>query len=92
MTATGVDIICIHQGEDGAVCGQPEDGRYDATGGALLDIHPGLHPYVPGRKCPTCDGSGEIVTTYFNTDRVMWSDPCPTCAASPARGYLEVKA
>jgi len=94
------DIICIHQGEDGTVCGHTvwtrvnEPQHHEGPPGFGCDTL-GCHPFVPGRKCPTCDGSGkkirgqdiDLITGFPLGDR----QPCPTCAASPVRGYLEVK-
>ena len=105
-------IICIHQGEDGTVCGHDEwdhseDQEVDLDGRPLMygvfpfcascvddDIAGAQHPFTPGRKCPTCDGSGkkirgqdiDLITGFPLGDR----PPCPTCADSPVRGYQEM--
>ena len=81
------EAVCIHQGEDGTVCGLGVDVRYDATGGALIDIHPVIHPFVPGRKCPTCDGTGYVMRVRPGAEH---HNGCPTCADSPVRGYVEL--
>ena len=87
------DIICIHQGEDGTVC-----GRIDHDRNALWCIHDyapeqrkqprGAHRFVPGRKCPTCDGSGEVMQSSDADGRMVSAYPCPTCVDSPVRGYV----
>lgn len=95
------DIICIHQGEDGTVCGHHErlgvthfrgDEPQSMFDAALDSRQPEpivTHPFTPGRKCPTCDGSG-----YY---WALWGEskgqklPCPACADSPVRGYVRAE-
>ena len=89
------DIICIHQGEDGTVC-----GRIDHDRNALWCIHDyapeqrkqprGAHRFVPGRKCPTCDGRGFVMEGH-KEDGDWYSDLCSTCAASPVHGYVRAE-
>jgi len=87
------DIICIHQGEDGTVCGEVQcncDGR--RAGIPPHHIEQSFHDdhrFVPGRKCPTCDGSG-IDWRKPNEDGAYEGILCPTCADSPVRGYVEL--
>ena len=79
-------FICIHQGEDGTVCGKP-DLRPMTDGYAMrhaLWVRP-AHPFVPGRKCPTCDGYGKVENGWAPS--IEHVPDCPTCAASPVRGY-----
>lgn len=79
-------IICIHQGEDGAVCGLIAEGHHSAVCGGLLEPK-GCHTFTPGRKCPTCDGSSwiRVYGPYGRKEHEL----CPTCADSPVRGYVE---
>ena len=72
-------FICIHQGEDGTVCGRTLRGKGHDDG--WIDVS---HPAVPGRKCPTCGGAGKMLGSNFDGDPFV---PCPACAASPVRGY-----
>ena len=89
-------VVCIHQGEDGTVCGQPEAVSCDHCGfaihaeRAMFRCSDG-HPMAPGRKCPTCDGSGRKVLISPGALGLggAWI-PCPTCADSPVRGYVPV--
>lgn len=86
------NIICIHQGEDGVVCGlavwtrvgepQHHEGPLGFGCGAL-----GCHPFTPGRKCPTCDGYGWVMRVR---PRAVHPNDCPTCATSPVRGYQKL--
>ena len=78
------DIICIHQGEDGTVCGEAARGKGHDDG--WIDVS---HPAVPGGKCPTCDGGRyELIVGWSPNTEVK---PCPTCADSPVRGYVELE-
>jgi len=75
------DNICIHQGEDGTVCGHGFNLHRLTRDGS------DSHPFVPGRKCPTCDGSGEVEWLALSGD-VSRMAPCPTCADRPVRGHV----
>ena len=81
-------IICIHQGEDGTVCGEPEPAyflRYEGHMEEAINRGDG-HPFVPGGKCPTCDGSGKVGDGCAPSNEYV--PDCPTCAGSPVRGYV----
>ena len=88
-------IICIYQGEDGAVCGEIDCNCRPDIPPHHIERDLVDHEFVPGRKCPTCDGSGkkirgqdiDLITGFQLGDR----QPCPTCADSPVRGYVELE-
>ena len=77
------EAVCIHQGEDGSVCGHGFNLHRLTRDGS------DSHVFVPGRKCPTCDGSGRKVLISPGALGLggAWI-PCPTCADSPVRGYV----
>lgn len=80
------EAVCIYQGEDGTVCGKP-DLRPMTDGYAMrhaLWVRP-AHSFVPGRKCPTCGGSGYVMRVRPGAEH---HNGCPTCADSPVRGYV----
>jgi len=81
------DIICIHQGEDGTVCGESEPAyflRYEGHMEEAINRGDG-HPFTPGRKCPTCDGTGYVMRVRPGAEH---HNGCHTCADSPVRGYV----
>jgi len=99
------DIICLHQGEDGTVCGEAarEHERHADPEGCIHHAWPdnccdnNWHPFVPGRKCPTCDGekwvAGECSEEHHQNRygfrcAMTHKAECPTCADSPVRGYV----
>ena len=77
------EAVCIHQGEDGTVCGHGVNLHRLTRDGS------DSHVYVPGRKCPTCDGNGYTRYVGYGGDEVV--EDCHTCVASPVRGYVKVR-
>jgi len=75
------EAVCIYQGEDGTVCGHGFNLHRLTRDGS------DSHPFVPGRKCPTCDGSGYVMRVRPGAEH---HNGCPTCAVSPVRGYVPV--
>jgi hypothetical protein len=75
-------IICAAEVAPGVACGLPENAAYDATGGALLDVHPDLHPFIPGQTCRDCNGSG---LDQWQSGAVVNVYPCPRCIAGVER-------
>jgi len=81
------DIICIHQGEDGTACAFSEAKHCAKPRGHLCTRDTVHHPFVPGRKCPTCDGRGFVMRVRPGAEH---HNGCLTCADSPVRGYVPV--
>lgn len=91
------DIICIHQAEGGTVCGHGTGEHLSPAIDLGLPISGDVcrwgecpcREFIPGMKCPTCDGSGH----YWG----LWGEsngqrlPCPACVDSPVRGYVRAE-